>query len=64
MEVDTKKVLHRIKRRLGRERARYDRWAADVTSPDPHRNRCHYEANMLSLAMGYVDDELRKLEAP
>ena len=60
MSGETVKALHRLKRRLGKERARYERWAADAANGSAHKDRCWYEANMLSLAMGFVDDEIRK----
>jgi hypothetical protein len=61
--VSTKDALLRLKRRLGRERARHDRWEQEARASGNivHAERCFGEANVLSLAMGMVDDELRKL---
>lgn len=58
----TREILHRLKRRIGRDRARYVRGANDKTAWTTHRDRCFYEANVLAIAMSYIDDELRKLK--
>lgn len=53
-------VLHRLKRRYGKERARLDRFAQDTTSSREFRDRCFYEANQWSIAMSQLDEEIRK----
>lgn len=62
MSDDAKKILHRLKRKFGMERARLDRWAQDKTSSQQHRDRCFYEANEWNSAMGILDAELSRLK--
>ena len=59
-------VLYRLKRRLGKERARFLRFytaeAAKGHEHNPHRDRCWYEMNICDLAMGFVDREIHRLK--
>ena len=61
---DTVKVLQRLKRRFGMERARLDRWEQNKDSGQDHRDRCQNEANQRSAAMSMLDAEVRKVKAP
>lgn len=56
----TLKVLYRLKARNGKERARYAKWAVGAASSPAHRDRCWYEANMLAMTMGFINDEIAK----
>jgi hypothetical protein len=58
---NTKEVLLRLKRRLGRERSRFDRFYREATNPSM-KERAYGEANVCGLAMGFIDDELSKLK--
>lgn len=61
-ETGSKEILLRLKRKFGREKARQARWANNESVVSSSRERCAYEANVWSLAMGMVDQELRKLD--
>lgn len=60
---ETRATLHRLKRRIGRERARANR--LELIAYKNHnsvaRERAMGEANVLSLTIGFIDEELRKL---
>lgn len=58
---DTRKVLHKLKRRFGRERARLDKLASMGNSNPMWVERCRYEAAQWSAAMDLLDRELRRL---
>jgi hypothetical protein len=60
--TDTVKVLQRLKRRFGRERAREDRLAEAFYSAGQQRNGelCHREADTWMAAMALLDAEIRK----
>lgn len=61
-DVDPIEVLHRLKRRFGRERAQLDRWSnGDEGGGQQFRDRSYYEANQWSAAMGMIDDEIKKV---
>lgn len=64
MSDETKKALHRLKRRMGKERARYYRFYEQHKKDKNHlaADRCFYEWNVLNLSIGFIDDELRKLQ--
>ena len=61
MGKDTKEVLLRLKRRFGRERGRCVRGYAMEGVSQSFKDRCYYEETQWSLAMGMIDDELKKL---
>lgn len=63
MADDTKAVLHRLKRRIGKERARAEKLEKTYFEKKDSfgRERAMGEANVLGLAMGFIDEELRKL---
>lgn len=60
---DTKEVLQRLKRRIGRERARASRLekSAYEKKDGTGRERARGEETVLGLAMGFIDEELKKL---
>lgn len=66
MTAETKKALHNLKRRMGKERARYHRFYKNAKERNDglNANRAWYEMTAVTLCMGLVNDELRKLEAP
>lgn len=55
----TKAALHRLKRRIGKERAFANRVNAAKGGKD---DRAFGEANLCTIIMGFIDDELAKLE--
>jgi hypothetical protein len=59
----TDRVLNRLKRRIGKERARclrlYDEYKS--TGNTVGLERAFGEANVLSMAMRWIDDEMKKL---
>jgi hypothetical protein len=61
--ADTKEVLARLKRRIGRERGRARRIekAAFERNDGSARERARGEENVLALTMGFIDEELKKL---
>ncbi len=61
MSSDMRKALHRLKRRIGKERAQYERLFDKATS-NLSRERAFGEANICGLIMGFIDEELRKLD--
>ena len=59
MPSDTIKALQRLKARLGRERGRARRMHANATTTSG-KERAHVENYMCGIAMGFVDDEIRR----
>lgn len=61
--IDPAEVLRRLRRRFGRERARYDKWEKEARQErrTQHADRCFYEATQWSVAMGMLDEEIRKI---
>lgn len=59
----TDKVLMRLKRRIGKERARCLRLYEDCksTGNTVGVERAFGEANVLAMAMRWIDDEMKKL---
>ena len=57
----TRDVLINLKRRVGKERARYDRFLREASGPLA-RERAHGEATVCTVVMGMIDSEIRKLE--
>lgn len=60
---NTKVVLHRLKRRIGKEHARAARLEKTFYEKKDTfgRERAMGEANVLRLTMGFIDEELSKL---
>lgn len=63
--ADVKEVLERLKRRIGRERSRIRRIekSAYEKGDGTARERARGEENVLSLTIGFIDEELRKLRS-
>jgi hypothetical protein len=59
----TREVLLRLKRRVGKERARCERLASAyrVTKDSLGLERAFGEANVLRMVQRFIDDELKKL---
>lgn len=60
---DVRTVLHRLKRRIGKERAKSQRLEKTFFEKKDNfgRERAMGEANVLGIAMGLIDEEIRKL---
>ncbi len=68
--TDAKKILFRLKRKFGKERARLERFynqereraKSEGRNPDYVDPRNFYEANIWTMAMAEIDKEVSKIE--
>lgn len=58
---DTIAALHRLKRRIGIQRAWFDHLRRDADSTLT-KERAFGESNVCSMAMGFIDDEIRRIK--
>lgn len=61
---ETKKVLERLLRRVGREAARHERMCESMRERGATMGmeRAYGEANVLRMAQGFIREELRKVK--
>lgn len=63
MSAETVKVLHGLKRRIGKERAFYDRVNDEKFEQTGQRDeRATGESNVCGIIMSFIDEELTKLK--
>lgn len=61
---ETKKALHRLLRRVGREAATLEKWAAEAYERKSFQYSEQYakQANSLRLVQGFIHEELRQVK--